>query len=386
MDQAFYHNLKLGILGGGQLGRMLIQAAIDFNLYVKVVDKSANSPCKGLAHEFVQGDFTDYDTVYAFGKGCDLITIEIENVNAAALKTLQAEGKRVFPDPAIIELIQDKRTQKQFFQERGIPTSPFILTDTREDVAQHAHFLPAVHKSGKAGYDGKGVQVLKTESDIPKAFDVPGVLEKFVNFEREVSVIVARNEEGEIKVYPAVEMQMNPDKNLVEVLFAPAFISPDMEYKARKIARKIVTELDYVGLLAVEMFVTPDGEVLVNELAPRPHNSGHQTIKANATSQYEQHLRAILNLPLGATRLLCPTAMVNILGAAGHKGLAKYEGIEEILKIEGVYPNLYGKAETRPFRKMGHVTILDPDPIRLREKADRVNHELRVISWPKSES
>lgn len=370
---------KIGVLGGGQLGRMLIQKGIDWNIDFAVLDPDHNAPCKQLA-SFTHGRLTDYETVLDFGATCDIVTIEIENVNTAALKKLEQQGKKVFPQPQIIELIQDKRIQKQFYKDRKIPTSEFVLVENREDAKKHKDFLPAVNKLGKEGYDGRGVQLIRTSDDLEKAFDAPGLLEKYVSFQKEISVIVARNEKGEIVSYPPVEMVFHPEANLVEYLFSPAQISNEIAEQADTIARRVIMDLNMVGLLAVEMFVTKTGEVLVNEVAPRPHNSGHQTIEANVTSQYEQHLRSILNLPLGDTSMILPSAMVNLLGEDGYSGPAKYEGIEEVLKVPGIYVHLYGKAATKPFRKMGHVTIVDADMESLRKKANFVKHTLKVIA------
>jgi 5-(carboxyamino)imidazole ribonucleotide synthase len=370
---------KLGVLGGGQLGRMLIQSAIDFNMNVAVLDPDAAAPCSFLA-DFTVGKLTDYETVLNFGKRCDIITIEIENVNTQALKELVKMGKEVYPQPEVIELIQDKRVQKKFYEDFRIPTAEFILVDSKEDVLKQKDFLPAVNKLGKEGYDGRGVQILHTANDLEKAFDAPGLLEKLIDFEKEIAVIVARNQNGEIVSYPAVEMIFHPEKNLVEYLFAPASLPGNVLQEADRIARKVIKSLNMTGLLAVEMFVTKNGEVLVNEVAPRPHNSGHQTIEANITSQYEQHLRAIYNLPLGACNTVLPSAMVNLLGEEGYEGEALYQGFEEIAKLSGVHVHLYGKRLTKPFRKMGHVTIVDINIERLKETTQRVKQTLKVIA------
>lgn len=367
------------MLGGGQLGRMLIQAGIDYNIPFSILDPDPNAPCSTLA-PFQVGKLTDYDTVMKFGEACDILTIEIENVNTVALRELEKRGKKVYPQPEVIELIQDKRTQKIFYRDCGIPTADFILTENAHDVQQNRSFLPAVNKLGREGYDGRGVQILRTEEDLSKAFDAPGLLEKLIDFEKEISVIVARNAKGEVKTFPVVEMVFHPVHNLVEYLFAPAELPPSVIQEADSIARRIIHELDMIGLLAVEMFVTKDGEVLVNEIAPRPHNSGHQTIEANVTSQYEQHLRAILNLPLGDTDLILPSAMVNLLGEPEHSGPAKYEGFDEVISLPGVHVHLYGKQFTKPFRKMGHVTIVDADINRLKEKATFVKETLKVVA------
>lgn len=361
------------------MGRMLIQSGIDFNVNFSILDPDHEAPCKSLA-EFAVGKLTDYETVLAFGQSCDLITIEIENVNTKALRDLEKQGKKVFPQPAVIELIQDKRTQKEFYKANQIPTAKFILTQNKEEVIKNKDFLPAVNKLGKEGYDGRGVQILRSEKDLDKAFDAPGLLEKLIDFEKEISVIVARNEQGEICSYPAVEMIFHPTQNMVEYLFSPAEISSSVAKMADDIARKVAEKIQIVGLLAVEMFVTKQGDVLVNEIAPRPHNSGHQTIEANVTSQYEQHLRAILNLPFGDTSILLPSAMVNLLGEAGYSGQAIYEGMKEVLAIEGAHVHLYGKKRTKPFRKMGHVTIVDADIESLKKKANFVKEHLKVIA------
>lgn len=379
MSKSFDQNFTIGILGGGQLGRMLIQSGIDFNISFSVLDPDENAPCRGLA-DFHVGKLTDYDTVMKFGETCDIITIEIENVNTQALRDLVKAGKKVFPQPEIIELIQDKRTQKSFYKERRIPTAEFFLTENKWDVQQHENFLPAVHKLGKEGYDGRGVQILKTKADLEKAFDAPGLLEKLVDYQKEISVIVTRSENGEMATYPAVEMVFHPEHNLVEYLFAPAQLPGHILQTADEVARKVIKQLNMVGILAVEMFVTRGGEILVNEIAPRPHNSGHQTIEANMTSQYEQHLRAIIGLPLGDTSILIPSAMVNLLGEPGYSGPAKYEGFEDVMKVSGVHVHLYGKKLTKPFRKMGHVTIIDQDIESLKQKATFVKQTLKVIA------
>ncbi|MBX2913879.1 MAG: 5-(carboxyamino)imidazole ribonucleotide synthase [Cyclobacteriaceae bacterium] len=374
---AFNPHFTIGILGGGQLGRMLIQAGINLDLSFQVIDPDPQAPCAGIAR-FTTGKLTDYETVMAFGKNCDVITIEIENVNTKALADLEKAGKKVFPQPHVIELIQDKRVQKRFFIDHGIPTAPFILVNNKADVIQRADFLPAVNKLGKEGYDGRGVQIIKTKTDLDKAFDAPGLLEKLIPFEKEIAVIVSRNAAGEVAIYPPVEMVFHPEANLVEYLFSPAQLQPEVSQQAQAIASNVITQLNMIGLLAVEMFVTNEGTVLVNEVAPRPHNSGHQTIEGNVTSQYEQHLRAILNLPAGSTAVLAPSAMVNLLGEEGFAGNARYEGLEDVLKTEGVHVHLYGKKATKPFRKMGHVTIVDADPIRLKKKVNFVKETLKV--------
>jgi len=377
MAKKFYQDYRVGILGGGQLGRMLIQSGIDLNLNFQILDPDPQAPCSHLA-AFTCGKLTDYQTVLNFGQSCDLITIEIENVNTRALADLVKAGKKVFPQPHIIELIQDKRKQKKFFVAHQIPTAEFVLVENKTDVASCESFLPAVNKLGREGYDGRGVQILRTHNDLSKAFDAPGILEKLINFEKEIAVTVSRNERGEVSSYPAVEMVFHPEANLVEYLFSPATLDPTVMTKADYIARQIIEKLQMVGLLAVEMFVTSDGLVLVNEIAPRPHNSGHQTIEGNVTSQYEQHLRAILDLSPGETSIQSPSAMINLLGEVGFTGMARYEGLEEVMEIAGAHVHLYGKKLTKPFRKMGHVTVVDLDLDNLKKKVNYVKNTLKV--------
>ncbi|MGV3538308.1 MAG: 5-(carboxyamino)imidazole ribonucleotide synthase [Rufibacter sp.] len=373
-------NKKLGILGGGQLGRMLMQAGLDFNLYVRVLDPDENAPCRYLCEEFVQGSFKDYDTVYSFGKACDILTIEIEHVNVEALFQLEKEGVQVYPKPASLKTIQDKGLQKEFFLQNSIPTAPFRLLNTAEELGGNLDFLPAFQKLRKGGYDGNGVVRLTSEQDFYKAFQAPSVLEKLVPFEKEISVICARNTHGEVKAFPVVEQVMHPEHNLVDFLLAPAQIAYKLQRLAIEIATHVTTSLDIVGLLAVEMFVTQDGQILVNEVAPRPHNSGHHTMKANATSQFEQHLRAILGLPLGDTEPHCPAVLVNLLGEAGYSGEAVYEGLDQTLQEPGVHLHLYGKKFTRPHRKMGHLTVLAPSIEEVKQKADKIKNRLKIIA------
>ena len=371
-------DLKIGVLGGGQLGRMMIQSAINYNLDISILDPDENAPCAHLVKNFVVGNLTDEELVYNWGRKFDLITIEIENVSVAALKRLQNEGVQVFPQPEIIELIQDKRKQKTFYKANRIPTSDFVLTENASDVASNKAMLPAVNKLGTEGYDGRGVQMIRTEKDLDKAFDKPGLLEKLVDFDKELSVVVARNLNGEMDCFPVVELSYHPEQNLVEFLFAPAQISKEAEDKAYALAKDVIEKLGMVGLLAVEMFLTKDGDVLVNEVAPRTHNSGHHTIEANTTSQFEQHLRAVMNMPLGSTELITPAAMVNLLGEDGFTGNARYEGMEDCMAMNGVYVHLYGKKLTKPFRKMGHVTITDDSVEELKIKARKVKETLKV--------
>ncbi len=368
----------LGVLGGGQLGRMLIQSAINYNQDVHILDPDENAPCKDIAQKFTKGSLKDFDTVMAFGQDCDVITVEIENVNTDALQALADMGKKVYPQPHILKLIQDKREQKQFYKENGIPTADFMLTENKDEVIANKSFLPAVNKLGKEGYDGRGVQILKSEAELENAFDAPGLLEKLIDFDREIAVTVARNERGELVAYPSVECAFHPTANLVEFLFAPAQISAEIEEKAQQIAKDVIMKLDMIGILAVELFVTKEGEVLVNEIAPRPHNSGHHTIEANFTSQFEQHLRSVMNWPLGETGLRTPAAMVNLLGEEGFTGPVLVEGKDEALSEKGVYIHMYGKKLTKPFRKMGHVTVLDDNVETLKKRAHRIKDLIKI--------
>jgi 5-(carboxyamino)imidazole ribonucleotide synthase len=377
--------MTIGILGGGQLGLMLIQAGIDWNLAVHILDPDPDAPCRHLATHFQVGSLLDYDTVLAFGQGVDVLTIEIEKVNVDALEVLETQGKRVFPQPAVIRTIQDKRLQKQFFRDHHLPTADFVLTDDRAHLtalvqANPDRYLPAFHKLGRDGYDGRGVQRIGTVADLGQGFDAPGVLERAVEVEKELAVIVARNERGDVRCFPTVEMAFHPDLNLVDYLFAPAQIPAEVDARAQALARQTMAAFGMVGLLAVELFLTPAGELLINEVAPRPHNSGHHTIRANVTSQFEQHWRAILGHPLGDVTAYQPAAMLNLLGEAGHTGPARYDGLDAVLALPGVFPFLYGKAITKPFRKMGHLTVMDADMDTLRAKVAQVQALIRVVA------
>ncbi|MBL4586063.1 MAG: 5-(carboxyamino)imidazole ribonucleotide synthase [Flavobacteriales bacterium] len=369
---------KIGILGGGQLGRMLIQEAVNIDVEIHVLDPDKNAPCRDIAHTFILGSFNDFDAVLAFGQQMDIITIEIEHVNVDALEKLESQGKKVFPQPHIIRLIQDKGAQKKFYTKHGIPTSEYRLIGENEAI-ENADLLPVFQKLRKGGYDGRGVQLLRTEQDLEKAFTEPSLFEKAVDLDKELSVIVSRNAKGEVAAFPVVELEFNPVANLVEFLFSPADVSSEVEKIAQELARKIIVELEMVGILAVEFFLDKQGNVLVNEIAPRPHNSGHQSIEGNYTSQFMQHLRAILDLPLGNTEMTKPSVMVNLLGEDGFSGEAKYEGLEEMLALKGVNVHLYGKRLTRPFRKMGHVTVVSDTLEEAKQKAIVVQKELRVI-------
>lgn len=375
-------DFKLGVLGGGQLGKMLTLAASQWGLKTAILDAGEDMPAAPVCQEFVRGDFRDFETVYRFGKTVDLLTIEIEQINIDALEQLENEGVRVFPSPANLRMIQDKAVQSQFLIEQKIPKPAFQVFSSPAEIrkaidAGKVHF-PFVQKLRKFGYDGRGVRVIRSAQDLPELLDGETMTEECVAIDKELAVIVARNSSGELAVYPAVEMVFNPEANLVDYLVCPAAISAAIEREAETLARKIAASLNLVGILAVEMFLDGDGKLWVNELAPRPHNSGHQTIEGSVTSQYEQHLRAILNFPLGSTVTKMPSVMLNLLGEPGFSGPAVYEGLRECLAIEGVKIHIYGKKETRPFRKMGHITVLDFKRERALEKAERVRQTIKV--------
>ncbi len=381
MEKIWYgKHFQLGVLGGGQLGRMLIQETINYDVQIHCLDPDADAPCKDIAHSLTVGSLNDFDTVYKFGKNKDVITVEIENVSIEALEKLEAEGKKVFPQPAVLKIIRDKGLQKQFYADHNIPTPAFYLVNNKEEITNYISEFPFMQKMRTGGYDGKGVTPLRSEKDLETAFEVPSVLEKFVDFEKELSVIVARNENGETKVYPTVECEFSPEANLVEFLFSPADVTPAIEKAAEELAISIIDKLGMVGILAVELFLTKDGQLLVNEIAPRPHNSGHHTIECNVTSQFEQHMRSVLNLPLGDTRIIQPGVMINLLGEKGYQGSVIYQGLETAIAIPGVKPHIYGKAETKSFRKMGHITIVAPTLEDAKMNGRKVKDLVKVIA------
>ena len=384
MPHYFSSNFTLGILGGGQLGKMLLTETRKFDITTKVLDPSADAPCRIACNTFIQGALTDFDTVYNFGKDVDVLTIEIENVNVDALKKLQSEGVKVYPSPQTIELIQNKATQKQFYATHNIPTAPFhrfeSLANLQQAVTNEQITLPFVWKSARFGYDGNGVKIVRQLPDLSLLPEGECIAENLVPFTKELAVIVARNVSGEASTYPVVEMEFHPEANQVEYVLCPARISEEIAQKARAIAVQVAQAFQVVGLLAVELFLTAEGEVLVNEVAPRPHNSGHYSIEAAYTNQFEQHLRAILDLPLGNTDSKVAGVMVNLVGAEGYQGDVVYENIEQILAMQGVTPHIYGKRETRPFRKMGHVTIVNKDIEKARVIAEKVKQTIKVIS------
>ena len=381
MEKVWYgKHFKLGVLGGGQLGRMLIQETINYDVQVHCLDPDLDAPCKDVAHSLTVGSLNDFDTVYQFGQNKDVITVEIENVSIEALEKLEVEGKKVFPQPAVLKIIRDKGLQKQFYADHNIPTPAFYLVNNKEEITNYFSEFPFMQKMRTGGYDGKGVTRLRNEKDLENAFEVPSVLEKFVDFEKELSVIVARNENGDTKVYPTVECEFSPEANLVEFLFSPADVTPAIEKAAEELAISIIDKLGMVGILAVELFLTKDGQLLVNEIAPRPHNSGHHTIECNVTSQFEQHMRSVLNLPLGDTRIIQPGVMINLLGEKGYQGSVIYQGLETAIAIPGVKPHIYGKSETKSFRKMGHITIVAPTLEEAKTNGRKVKELVKVIS------
>ncbi|BAV94472.1 5-(carboxyamino)imidazole ribonucleotide synthase [Ichthyobacterium seriolicida] len=380
----FSSDFKLGILGGGQLGKMLLNETRKLDIFTKVLDPSDSSPCKIGSNEFVKGDITDFKTVYEFGKSVDVLTFEIEKVNVQALKKLKSEGIGVYPPPEELELIQNKAVQKKFYLENDIPTSPFSLFANKrsliEAVKNSEIDFPFVWKSTMFGYDGKGVCIVQKESDLEALTDGECIAEDLVSVKKELSMIVAKNPSGDFKAYPLVEMEFDKESNQVEYILCPARLDRALCDKARDIAIRVSQKMNIVGLLAIEMFQTQDDEILVNEVAPRPHNSGHYSIEGSYTSQFEQHLRAILDLPLGSTESKTPAVMVNIVGKEGHEGPVYYKGMTDILKIEGITPHIYGKKQTLPFRKMGHVTVVDTDIDRAKAKAEKIKDLLEVIS------
>lgn len=384
MKNYFSSNFKLGVLGGGQLGRMLLTETQKFDIYTVILDGNADAPCAQICNEFHQGDLLDYDTVYNFGKQVDLLTIEIENVNIDALDALEAEGLTIFPKPKNLRTIQNKAHQKVFYHDNNIPTADFSrftsLEELKHAISNEAVTYPFVWKSARFGYDGNGVKIVRAISDLENLPTGECISEKLIPFKNELAVIVARNASGETKTYPVVEMEFHPEANQVEYVICPARIDDTVAKKAREVALKVADAFDFVGLLAVEMFQTENNEILVNEAAPRTHNSGHYSIEASYTSQFEQHLRSILNLPLGNTNNKVAGIMVNLVGAEGYTGDVVYENIEEILKIDGVTPHIYGKKTTKPFRKMGHVTIVNEDINEARKVAQQVKETIKVIA------
>lgn len=380
----FSSNFKLGILGGGQLGKMLLYDTRKFDIYTCVLDPSANAPSRLACDEFTVGDLLDYDTVVNFGRGVNVLTIEIENINVDALETLEDEGVKVFPSSKTLRTIQNKGIQKLFYRDNNIPTADFSrftqLSEITKALENGELSYPFVWKSARFGYDGTGVKVIRHVSDLENVPDVACIAEDLIPFKNELAVIVARNEKGDLKTYPVVEMEFHPEANQVEYVICPARIPDSIAEKAESVALRTAAAFKHVGLLAVEMFQTKNDDIIVNEVAPRPHNSGHYSIEASYTSQFEQHIRCVLGLPLGNTESKVAGVMVNLVGAENHTGNVVYKNIETILAMNGVTPHIYGKKQTRPFRKMGHVTIVNKDIAVAREVAEKVKQTIEVIS------
>lgn len=374
--------MRAGILGGGQLGRMLLQAAANYTVETFVLENDPACPAAHLCHHFVLGNINDYDTVLAFGRQVDVLTIEIEAVNTDALEQLEKEGVTVIPSPQAIKTIRNKIRQKTFYQDAGIPTAPFRITQNKSELSQHLDFLPAAHKIGEGGYDGKGVEILQDKKDIERGFDAPAVLEKKIDIKKEIAIIVAKSQKGEIVIYPPAEMVFDPVLNLLDYQLCPAELPQQVLWKAEAIAQAVVNGLGGAGLFAVELFVDKTDNVWVNETAPRVHNSGHHTIEAHFSSQYDMLWRILCNYPLGNADKIVSSSIVNLLGAAEHSGRAYYDGLNEVLQMENVFVHLYGKSHTKPGRKMGHVTILSNDRHDLTYKANKIKHMLKVITKP----
>jgi 5-(carboxyamino)imidazole ribonucleotide synthase len=370
--------MKIGILGGGQLGRMLLQAGANYLVETFVMENDSECPAAHLCHHFTKGDITNYDDVYNFGKNLDALTIEIESVNVEALQKLEEEGIKIYPKPSALATIKNKILQKQFYASINVPSSSFIITQNKNELKYHVSFLPAVHKIGMGGYDGRGVVVIKTEKQIEDGFDAPAVLEKLVDIKKEIALIVAVNEAGETALYPPVEMIFNKDFNLLQYQLSPAALNEKTLWKAEAIALTVVKNFKSAGIFAVEMFIDLADNIWVNETAPRVHNSGHHTIEGNYCSQFDMLWRIMLGYPLGNTKAILSSAMINLIGAEEFSGEVKYEGLEDVLKIENAFVHLYGKKQTRPGRKMGHVTVISNSMQDLTYKANIINRTLKA--------
>ena len=380
----FSTSKTIGILGGGQLGKMLLNTTRQWDINTHVLDPSPEAPARIACNLFVQGDLMDYQTVMEFGKNVDVLTIEIENVNSEALIDLEKQGVQVYPQGRVLKIIQNKYRQKEFYKKNRIPTSGFEFFESKEAlkdaVARGFVSFPFVWKSESMGYDGYGVKMIRSNQDLETISEGGCLAEDLVTIHKEIGVIVCRRPSGETVSYPSVEMEFHPTANQVEYVLSPARISNQIEKKAQEIARQVSEAFQHVGLLAVELFVTKEGDVWVNEVAPRPHNSGHFSIEASYTSQFEQHIRALLDLPLGSTQNKVSGVMVNLVGSENHQGPVRYKNIEHIIAIEGVNPHIYGKKETRPFRKMGHITIVNESLEIARQIAEQVKETIEVIS------
>ncbi|MDT0677140.1 5-(carboxyamino)imidazole ribonucleotide synthase [Autumnicola musiva] len=380
----FSSDFKLGILGGGQLGKMMLYETRKFDIQTHVIDPNPEAPSRIACNYFEQGDLMDYETVLKFGRNVDVLTFEIEGVNIEALKKLEEEGIKTYPSAATLEKIQNKGIQKNFYLNNKIPTAGFDIFSSKkallDAIEEGKRKFPFVWKSTTGGYDGKGVAVIKSKADLKELSEAECIAEEMIPFKNELAVIVARNPSGEVKTYPVVEMEFHPTANQVEYVICPARIDPEVAKKARNLAKKVSEAFQHVGLLAVEMFQTKEDNILVNEVAPRPHNSGHYSIESSYTNQFEQHIRAVLDLPLGNTNSKVGGIMVNLVGDENHEGEVLYENIEKIMAINGVTPHIYGKKITRPFRKMGHVTIINEEIQEARKIAEEVKNLIKVIS------
>ena len=372
--------IKAGILGGGQLGRMLLQAAINYPVETFIMENDVTCPAAHLCHHFIKGDITNFDDVYNFGKKLDVLTIEIENVNEDALQKLEDEGLKIFPKVAALKIIKNKILQKEFYKKIEVPSGEFVITNTKNELLQLASFLPAVHKIAKGGYDGKGVQIIKTTADFENGFDATAVLEKMVDIKKELSMIIAVSQTGETVIYEPVDMVVDQRLNLLSYQISPAVILEKVMWKAEAVALKVVKELKSAGIFAVELFVDVNDNIFVNETAPRVHNSGHHSIEACYSSQFDMLWRVLLNYPLGNTDHILPSAIVNLIGEDGHMGDAHYEGLKDVLAMDNVFVHIYGKKQTKPGRKMGHVTILSSEPQELLHKANQIKHLVKVIT------
>ena len=372
--------MKVGILGGGQLGRMLLQVAANYPVETFVLENDADCPAAHLCHKFIKGDIRNFDDVYRFGQLVDALTIEIESVNEEALEKLESEGKKIFPKPSALKIIKNKIFQKEFYKQHQIPSPPYVITNTLNALPDHLSFIPAVHKAATGGYDGRGVQMIRTKDDFSKGFDGPAILEKLVPIQKEIAQIIAVSSKGDMALYPPVEMVFDQRLNLLNFQISPAAIPEKVLWKVEAIAIAVVKALKSPGIFAVELFVDQNGEVLVNETAPRVHNSGHHTIEANFSSQFDMLWRIILGYPLGNTAHILPACIVNLVGADGCSGPAKFEGLEELLQMDNVFVHLYGKKETRPGRKMGHVTVLSAEKQELIHKAQKIKQTIQVVS------
>jgi 5-(carboxyamino)imidazole ribonucleotide synthase len=371
-----YANLKIGIIGGGQLGKIMSQKAKKMGFHVTILDPTPNCPAAQVSDRQIVGGFYEKEKLEELVMTSDVTTFEIEHIDTAVLKKLYDQGHAITPSPYVMALIQDKYEQKKLLDEQGVPVPRYKKVETAEDLKSFG--FPVIQKSRKGGYDGRGVLLLKSESDSTNAIKEASFIEELVDIDKELAVIVARNAEGEIKCFPVVEMLFDERVNICDSVMAPARVSKEIEAKALEMAAQSIRVLDGVGIFGVELFLTKKGKLLVNEIAPRPHNSGHYTLEACVTSQFEQIIRAVTNLPLGSTKLISPAVMVNLLGEEGCEGEPFVEGIHEALEIPGLSFHLYGKSSTKPFRKMGHIVVLDDDIDKALEKAMRAKNILKI--------